>query len=1351
VIWLNFLLKVAGGAATGYITNNIALNMLFKKYGPFGGVILETKEEFIENASELVEREIINHNTISRKLYSPQFEKITEKMLKDFLQNYLYQNTGDKTWHQVPGYGKSCHNIYNYLDQNIDYYVSDFIKYFEKNITLEHCISRQQINFIFNNLIDIVMKEIKENDELNELIFQVYQKIGQKSLDYFISPVIFKKISANIGDKEAYFSDINFNEIDKEQFLDQIKLQTLLSTLLKEIHNKKMYEIINCSNSHQAEQIISDNIRKNSILNIIKIINSNFIKIFEDVEMSLFHLIDNKTRNKLEKFIESELPDYLENIIIWLEDNKEDLEKIIEESASEVLKQEKGLKNKVKNIIFETFRKNIGHKFKIGDKIIDQIEQGTDNEQFSRKISQLLFEYLQNKSIGEIIKYLKETNILNIDEISIYMHKFIIRHEDRIYDFLTETLSDFYEPDFQQQSRLIQNFIKKYIITEEFLSPALLMGLKKLITNSSNYSISKNLDLDHREKEKLVKKIARIKTNTADRVIQKQNILVPRVVDNLYTSWSSYKMKYFLDKNGVQDAKNNLSSKLINNSKIHLKNNIKKAGNKQIINYYNILPDKQNTAQILNEVGREILDRNLKKVLQGNIKEAISDNMEQFSDQKIQSTVQDFMGQELHPITTLGAFLGGGAGIGLYFLNNINPVYSILTYGFIGFLTNVIALRMIFRPYDEKKIWGIKIPFTPGVVARNKNQFAQSMGTFIEEKLLEPEAVKQIFVENRQGLIRQIKLVLYKDDFSYLNNFLIQNTDIITERITHFSLNYIEKNKSYLAARAGNELSSNIINKINLTEYRADILDFILNMAENNSYKIAQIIQEKIKTISLKNVLTKNLINKIISNFVYNFISSVDTEKELKNIFNKIDKTTNKITDKKLNNFITEKQKNKIINLLIVLVRENNIIENLTRFFSVFIEDEFYSDKTFSEMFGGHFDKFLETNKHKILDWLYEKIIVYLQQERRTLKQEAVKAFYNWLEKEKHEKNLLGKIKYFGLETVLNVVNIDETIHDIVDDLIDNRIPLYLQDKKNEIKDFTDQFIFNLRDKKVKDIGLSFDHKNITDIAIEIENNSEFLKDGIEQLINIVLNKKVGVLIQAFVGSSINQKTFSYNNELSIIINHFKKNKQQTANIFSEILSDILYNILIKIDSEELFEGITKDNIEDLINKFLRFIEENEEIKKALESFLHHILDAIDKKDVDAFINTDYLINDLNKLLDRIIQEDELKSNLEEILSQKIRKFIKDLPMMINQKSKKYFLDLILESIFDSLEKHFAEIIKALDVKEITEDEINEMSPESIEELFNSFAARYFKRLKLYGWMGSGIGGLAELINILLS
>ena len=54
------------GAVAGYITNKYAVNMIFKEYTPLkiGGAVKKNKEKFIEEVSELVEKDIINSQTL---------------------------------------------------------------------------------------------------------------------------------------------------------------------------------------------------------------------------------------------------------------------------------------------------------------------------------------------------------------------------------------------------------------------------------------------------------------------------------------------------------------------------------------------------------------------------------------------------------------------------------------------------------------------------------------------------------------------------------------------------------------------------------------------------------------------------------------------------------------------------------------------------------------------------------------------------------------------------------------------------------------------------------------------------------------------------------------------------------------------------------------------------------------------------------------------------------------------------------------------------------------------------------------------------------------------------------------
>lgn len=61
---------------------------------------------------------------------------------------------------------------------------------------------------------------------------------------------------------------------------------------------------------------------------------------------------------------------------------------------------------------------------------------------------------------------------------------------------------------------------------------------------------------------------------------------------------------------------------------------------------------------------------------------------------------------------------------------------------FIGYWTNRIAIRMLFRPLQVKRFASIPIPLTPGVIPKNRYDLASSVGNLVAEELLSPETVR---------------------------------------------------------------------------------------------------------------------------------------------------------------------------------------------------------------------------------------------------------------------------------------------------------------------------------------------------------------------------------------------------------------------------------------------------------------------------------------------------------------------------------------------------------------------------------------------------------------------------------
>ena len=83
----------------------------------------------------------------------------------------------------------------------------------------------------------------------------------------------------------------------------------------------------------------------------------------------------------------------------------------------------------------------------------------------------------------------------------------------------------------------------------------------------------------------------------------------------------------------------------------------------------------------------------------------------------------------------------------------------------IGYVTNRIAIKMLFRPLNPKRLFGVRIPLTPGVIPRNRYDLARTIARMVSEQLLSPQALREQldtpeFRRNLASWIRERRLSL---------------------------------------------------------------------------------------------------------------------------------------------------------------------------------------------------------------------------------------------------------------------------------------------------------------------------------------------------------------------------------------------------------------------------------------------------------------------------------------------------------------------------------------------------------------------------------------------------------------
>jgi len=61
----------------------------------------------------------------------------------------------------------------------------------------------------------------------------------------------------------------------------------------------------------------------------------------------------------------------------------------------------------------------------------------------------------------------------------------------------------------------------------------------------------------------------------------------------------------------------------------------------------------------------------------------------------------------------------------------------------IGYLTNLIAIKMLFKPVKPYYLFGFKLPFTPGLIPAKREKLAEAIARVVKENLLTEESIRE--------------------------------------------------------------------------------------------------------------------------------------------------------------------------------------------------------------------------------------------------------------------------------------------------------------------------------------------------------------------------------------------------------------------------------------------------------------------------------------------------------------------------------------------------------------------------------------------------------------------------------
>lgn len=132
----------------------------------------------------------------------------------------------------------------------------------------------------------------------------------------------------------------------------------------------------------------------------------------------------------------------------------------------------------------------------------------------------------------------------------------------------------------------------------------------------------------------------------------------------------------------------------------------------------------------------------------------------------------------------------------------VSPIVGAL----IGLFTNSVALKMIFRPLTPKYIGKWQLPFTPGIIPRERKRLALTVGTAISDNLMNKESIEKTLLS--QEMYDKIGATI--DDFvakQFRNNDSLQR--FLYETLSEKEINEIVNSTKKDLAKLLHEKLSN--------------------------------------------------------------------------------------------------------------------------------------------------------------------------------------------------------------------------------------------------------------------------------------------------------------------------------------------------------------------------------------------------------------------------------------------------------------------------------------------------------------------------------------------------------------
>ena len=217
-------------------------------------------------------------------------------------------------------------------------------------------------------------------------------------------------------------------------------------------------------------------------------------------------------------------------------------------------------------------------------------------------------------------------------------------------------------------------------------------------------------------------------------------------------------------------------------------------------------------------------------------------------------------------------------------MNILHIILPVFVGAIIGYFTNYIAIKMLFRPHKAVYIGKFKLPFTPGIIPKNQNRLAGAIGEAVSEQILTKEDVLKSLDEAGGKVISEFAENICNSDMNIAEMFSKEadKEEIIASVSNSLSKSIMEKARQLdlglIISQLGNDVTDSLrgSNPVIAMLFNASVQKAIYEKLENAARKYLDNHGEDV----LKGFISE-YINGLADKPVGDFVNGIEDKERL--------------------------------------------------------------------------------------------------------------------------------------------------------------------------------------------------------------------------------------------------------------------------------------------------------------------------------------------------------------------------------------------------------------------------------------------------------------------------------------